>query len=54
MVDGQGQAQEMLDFTAPLLVTGPITSFSTWRFPAWYREPDGPLAPASTPPTRCA
>ena len=43
VVDAQGQAQKMLDFTAPPLATGPITSFSTWRFQAWYRDPTGPL-----------
>ena len=43
VVDAQGHAERMLDFTAPPLATGPITSYSTWRFQAWYRDPAGPL-----------
>jgi hypothetical protein len=43
VVDAQGHAERMLDFTKPPLATGPITSYSTWRFQAWYRDPAGPL-----------
>ena len=37
--DAVGHAERQLDFAAPPLVLGPITSFSTWRFQAMYRDP---------------
>ena len=40
--DALGQAQLPLDFTQSPLSTGPIVSYSTWRFQAWYRDVNGP------------
>lgn len=37
--DAQGHAARQLDFAAPPLVLGPISSYSTWRFQAMYRDP---------------
>lgn len=40
--DNSGAAQVMLDFQTPPLLNGPISSFSTWYFQAWYRDLQGP------------
>ena len=43
-IDGNGQAQRLVDFTSPPAGSGPgqITPGSTWYFQFWYRDPQGP------------